>query len=133
VSELTDQDADLYAVSAARLRKERPRFVITCDGTERKPHRPAIVAVYAREDDDDGTWWMPIHSAVRGEGKDLILPETGHRPESNQFDWPCPNRRCDYRFRADAVQVSKVLADLMDNGDSEASLRRLDSELRHAQ
>jgi hypothetical protein len=129
VSEPTDQD-DLYAVSAERLRTGgRPRFVITCDGTDIKRHKPAIVAIYAR--DDDGTW-LPVHSGVRDGGKELIIPETGYRSEAGQFDWPCSNRRCPYRFRADTAQVAQILDRFLAAGAHEVPLRLIDEELRHA-
>lgn len=108
--------------------KERPRFVINCDGVEGKPHKPTVVAVYAR--DDDGTW-LPVHSGVR-DGKWFVMPDSGYRPAAGQFDWPCRNRRCTYRFRADAARVSAVLDKFMGDGESNATLRRIDEELRHA-
>jgi hypothetical protein len=104
----------------------RPRFVILCDGTGEKPHKPVIVAVYAR--DDDGTW-LPIHSATR-DGKCLVMPDTGYRADAGQFDWPCRNRRCMYKFRADAGQVGSVLDRLLAAGQTSASLRLIDAALR---
>ena len=105
---------------------DRPRFVINCDGTKSEPHEPAVVMVYAR--DSDGTW-LPIHSAIR-HGKQLILPESGYLPDSNQFDLPCPEHNCEYRFRHPVDRVSEVLDKLLAAGELEASLRFLDAALR---
>lgn len=106
---------------------DRPRVAIVCDGKGGKGHRPAVVAHYAI--DTDGTM-LPIHSALRADGEWLILPESGLRPVAGQFDWPCPNRRCTYRFRA---PVETVTAALLRLGSAEVSLRDIDAELqRHA-
>lgn len=106
---------------------DRPQFTITCDGIGDKPHKPAIVAVYAR--DHDGTW-LPHYSAVR-DGKDVLIRKTGDNAEAGQFDWRCPQRRCTYRFRAAAGRVSSVLDRLLDAGCDEAPLRFIDQALRH--
>lgn len=106
---------------------DRHRFVITCDGTEKKRHKPTVVAIYAR--DDDGTW-LPIHSGFRANGGDLTLPESGYRPEAGQFEWPCPEHHCTYRFRADVTQTAGVLDRLMQAGESGGSLRLIDEALR---
>lgn len=108
---------------------DRPQFTITCDGIATRPHKPAIVAVYAR--DDDGTW-LPIHSAIR-DGKTVVLPESGYRTTAGQFNWPCPNRRCSYQFRAAVERVNAALDRLLADGQADTTLRHLDGELRHAQ
>jgi len=108
------------------MSRDRPRVTIVCDGSDTRQHRPAVVALYAM--DSDGTM-MPVHSALRGDGEWLILPESGLRPVAGQFDWPCPNRRCSYRFRH---PVDVVTAALLRLGSPEVSLRELDRELRHA-
>jgi hypothetical protein len=108
---------------------DRPRVVIVCDGHDGKggkPHRPVVVALYAV--DSDGTL-LPIHSAIRDDGKPLILPESGLRPVAGQFDWPCPRRGCTYRFRHPVDAVGSALLRI---GRPEVSLRELDRELRHA-
>jgi len=106
---------------------ERPRVTIVCDGKDGRPHRAAVVALYAM--DSDGTM-MPVHSALRGDGKHLILPDSGLRPVAGQFDWPCPNRRCTYRFRH---PVDAVTAALLRLAAPEVSLREIDADLqRHA-
>lgn len=107
---------------------DRPRFIVMCDGTDSKPHKPGLVALYTR--DTDGTW-LPIHSAIRDGGKQLVLPDSGYRPESGQFDWPCPNRRCGYRFRASTDRVAQILDRFLDAGQTEESLRRIEHKLRH--
>ena len=110
------------------MRQQRPRVVINCDGVGDKAHRPALIALFAR--DSDGTL-LPIHSGVRSGGKELILPESGYRPVAGQWNWPCPNRRCSYRFRAPVERVAEALDRLLPAG-GEASLRELEQELRHA-
>lgn len=113
---------------------ERPRVVIVCDGKDghrghpSKLHRPAVIAVYAR--DSDGTL-LPIHSALRyGGNRELILPESGYRPTTGQFDFPaCPNRRCGYIFRHPVSRVTGALERLLPAG-GEVSLRKLEAELR---
>lgn len=105
---------------------DRPRVAIVCDGTTTKPHSPVIVAVYAC--DKDGTL-LPIHSAVRGDGKQLVLPKSGLRAAEGQFDLPCPRRGCPYRLIDSTTAVTSALLRL---GDSEVSLSRLEAELRHA-
>lgn len=107
------------------MSRDRPRITIVCDGSDTRRHRPAIVALYAM--DSDGTM-MPIHSAVRIDGKPLILPESGLRPVAGQFDWPCPNRRCPFVFRA---PVEAVTAALLRLSVPEVSLREIEHELRH--
>lgn len=110
---------------------DRPRVAIVCDGTagrkNRRRHEPVIVAVYAC--DSDGTL-LPVHSGIRADGRQLVLPKSGIRPTESQFDWPCPRRDCTYRFRHPVAAVTAVLLRM---GKAEVTLRELDAELlRHA-
>jgi hypothetical protein len=112
---------------------ERPRFVITCDGTKGQRHELQIVRIYAR--DHDGTW-LPILTAVR-DGKDVFLPAAPdyvlpRAGDIAQYYWPCQNRHCPYEFRADAAKVNRLMDQLLEAGLHEAPLRFIDKALRRA-
>lgn len=117
---------------------QRPRIVITCDGTETgKRHESAIVRVYER---DESGAWLPTYVAVSGDGQDVILNKSGDNADAEQFDWRCPNRRCAYRHgcKHPASRVADVLDPVLDqflaagvaslNG---VPLRFVDQALRH--
>jgi hypothetical protein len=107
---------------------DRPRVAIVCDGTDGKKNRhrhdPVIVAVYAC--DTDGTL-LPIHSGIRADGRQLVLPSSGLRPDNNQFAWACPRRGCRYQLVA---PIPAVTAALLRLGQPEVTLRDVDAELR---
>lgn len=113
---------------------DRPRFLITCEGTTAKPHKPEAVAVHTRFDPGPGEahgFWAPTYSGVTPDGASLILGRDKVNADRNQFTWPCPRRDCSYEFRHDQARVNAVLDRLHAAGIHERSLKFLDAALRH--
>lgn len=134
--DITEDERELQADREWALREERdearrkaaaerPRVVITCDGTEQSPHRPVVRAMFAV--DSDGTL-LPINTATRDDGK-FMFTTSGLRAIDNKFEWDCTHRGCHYRFRHPADAVCYAILRL---GRLDVSLRQLDEELRRA-